>query len=487
MSLSLSSIPASQTAPKLPFVSDMKNKTNPFLENAYRRMYAKEGLPYPPDDEKNPDNNQENLVAKHNKWNIAGKLSQRPGASIFDGLEMVGLSKIGDVTTKEAAGVGDLFKVIPKLFQGGKIVAKNYVTTGSKGKPLNEHWAKLIKETNPNNKSSWSDFFLGSKSSKGKFNSNAGAITAPLFRAGGGGILGNQFDTDESKEKGYFGIGPNAILGAGLGVLSPYSLKMLANKSAPKDTITRLLSNNALQSRVFTEPLTRTVGGYGVGSIFDSGMDALGYDTNDAGKRFGIGMGLAGGMRPTAQLLGGRYKNLGKNLTYLGNTAPGRAFTNAQKGGFGNALGWTMGSHYAAGLPFIPLAAQQVGDRFIGDRLRTLGEKSKLVREAIESKETQPAMLAFQDWFKKSFPNTPLFDADGLPSVQALRLMKQYGITGLGNLNRISDKIFADPKYLYNIDNWSRLGQTDKMIYDIVNGRYQQAENYLRNLGAPVQ
>jgi hypothetical protein len=452
--------------------------TNPFLANYYR----KRGLPV---GDNAQQQNGENLVAKNKRWDIASKISKSHGVNTFDAMKLLDMSKMGSAPVKTAFIKGMLGKLNPrKLFSGGKINAPDFVSTGANNAPVNRHWRKLIAETNPNTQSTWRNNLFKTPSN-GSFNSMAGSVASPVYRAFGGGLIGGQFDTAENKEKGLFGYGPGTYIGAALAAGSPHALRFFANSSAPKDTISRLLSNGALRSRLMTEPLARTLGGSAVGTLGDSAASALGYDTQGYGQRLGMSLGLAGGLRPTAQLLGGRYQALGNKLTELGKSAPGMAFTNAQKGGFGNISGWAMGSPYVVGSPLVPMAAQVAGDKLVGDRIRSLGEKGKMIRDVINSDKTQPALQQFQSWFKESFPGVPLFDRDGLPSVQAMQIAKQYGIEGLGGLSRMSNNVFADPQYIFNPNNWNRLGRADKIIYDIVNGRYRQAENWLRDLGTP--
>jgi hypothetical protein len=154
--------------------------------------------------------------------------------------------------------------------------------------------------------------------------------------------------------------------------------------------------------------------------------------------------------------------------------------------GVGNLGGWALGTPYATSALWAPIVAPAVTNHFIGKPMAALAEKRKAVDEFLGSETAKPVMNAVQQFFAKNFPDVQVFDNDGLPSVEALQIAKQYGLQGLGGLSSMGNTIFADKGYFFDPSNWDRLNHTDKVLYDIVNGRYRQGGRYASQLAAAM-
>jgi hypothetical protein len=475
---------AKSESPTLPGIP-----TNPFLKRVWRNRFAREGVPFP-DEKTNPQTSAANrsLINKK-KWSMARLLPGSNNYNTWNTMSLLnkGLSPLLKTGNLPGA-LAKAWQTVGRVFRGKPIDITKHVTPNLQGNlGHGDHWGKLLKETGT------------TADPDGIFRNISGGLAAPLLRGAGGAVLGDQFDDPNGKKISFgpFGDwGYGSLAGFLAGASSPHALRAFGSKTAPQNTIANLLSNGTLASRITTDPLARIAGGAFMGDVAEGGLDALGWKFDDRfgngyGRRLGIGLGGLAGMRPAAQLLGGRYKTIGDKLTGLGNSRLGKNFTGMQTAGglpaHLNLGSLAMGTHYAAPGGLLTMAlAQGLGNEFIGKPLRSLSQKRQTLDKLINSEGTKPAFTTLEKWFAEKYPNTPFWDDDGLPSLAALQIVQQRASQGLSALSRGGDTYFNDPSYLFNPVNWSKIQRPDKLMYDAVSGQYQRAENWLRNLPKPA-
>ena len=304
-----------------------------------------------------------------------------------------------------------------------------------------------------------------SAASRGLFQqTGAGGALPALMRAGGGGYVGSLFDSDDSQW--------GSVTGALAALAGPRALRMLGNKKAPPGSWRRILSNETLTNRLMNDPLHRTMMSAGTGQLIDAGAGALGYETGGWGQRLGTLGGLAGGARPLAQILGGKNQTIGNLLGRASATRWGQAFNQAQTGGFTHLPAWMMGSPYARNSGIMAMVGHGIAETAIGEPVRNLAEKKKMLTETLATPEFDPAKRAFTQLFYQCYgPNARLYDSDGLPSREAIYLIQQMSQYGMMNLQKAGQRWFGDPTWFVDPNNWERLASPLNSFHDFTRGQ----------------
>ena len=324
------------------------------------------------------------------------------------------------------------------------------------GEGSGRHWSKLFRET---------------AGPKAPFSGLTGQYMPGLYRMGAGSYIGSQFDSNEEGAPSY-----GAITGGLAGLLGPTALrKFLGNPNAAKGTLSKLFSSPEISRRLVNDPLHRVMFTAPMGGLFDAGMGALGYDTDGWGQRVGIGAGLAGGMRPWAQALGGRSQFLGNQMTALATRFPNQAqgLDKALTGGFGNTGALMFGSPYAnANAGFLPLIGHGIIDQTIGARVRDLADKKKMLTDALNGPGMDSIKGAMEQTLQQHYgPEARFYDADGTPSRDAIALISYLMQTGAMNLQKAGQNYFGDPNYLLRPDNWERMANPVRNFMDMICGQ----------------
>ena len=317
-----------------------------------------------------------------------------------------------------------------------------------------QHWKNLFRETGRG----------------GTFNNLTGQVGPAFGRMMGGSYIGHQFDSQEE------GATPwGSILGGLAGLGSPVALrKMLGNRNAAKGTLPRLFADRTISRRMVNDPLNRIFLSAGTGNLVDRGAGALGYDTGGWGERLGLAGGFAGGLRPVTQALGGRYRSVGRAMEAASKTFPKLTggLANAQRGGFTHLPGYLLGSPYAVNAGMLPILGHSVLDGTVGERVRTLSEKKKMLTDAMNAPEMKPMQNLMEQAIRHVYgPQANFYDADGTPSREAIDLMTRLGQSGMSNLQNAGQNYFGDPNYMFNPGNWDRLSRPAYALADLVRGQ----------------
>ena len=383
--------------------------SNPFLRNAYLRAFAQKGVQPP---------------------------AQKTGAISFKSLQPLWRSLRGKhYANRTVKNLSDKFKV-----------------PGS----TNPHLDNLINES----------------ARGGTYTGMTHQIGPALGRMIGGSYIGHQLDSNEE------GATPwGSIIGGIAGLGSPAAVRnILGRAKAPKGSLRHMFSDRTLSRRLVNDPLNRTMLSASMGNLVDMGAGALGYDTGGWGERMGIMGGLAGGSRPLAQMLGSRYKTVGNAMTYLGNTSVGKAFNTAQKGGFTHLPAYALGSPYVVGGTgtgaIIGGLGHGVLDATVGERVRGLSEKKKMITNAMGSQSMAPMKQAIEETLHQVYgPGVSFYDVDGTPSKEAIHLMKQLSSYGMMQLQNAGQNFFGDSGYIFNPNNWERLSKPTSALGAFMRGQ----------------
>jgi len=174
------------------------------------------------------------------------------------------------------------------------------------------------------------------------------------------------------------------------------------------------------------------------------------------------------------QALGGRYRSVGRAMNAAGKTFPKltEGFTNAQRGGFTHLPGYLLGSPYAVNAGMLPILGHSVLDGTVGERVRTLSEKKKMLTDAMNAPEMKPMQNLMEQAIRHVYgPQANFYDADGTPSREAIDLMTRLGQSGMSNLQNAGQNYFGDPNYMFNPGNWDRLSRPAYALADLVRGQ----------------
>ena len=386
-------------------------EANPFLRNAWLRAFARQGVP------------------------AAGKAS----------------------SVKLAAGKLDAFKYLWRSLRGSAAGSRSATTLGKRiGMGTGSAWGKLFRES----------------ADGGAYNGMTHQIGPAIGRTIGGAYLGHQFDSPDENATPW-----GSILGGVAGLGSPVAVrKMFGNRAAPKGSLRRLFADRTMSRRMVNDPLNRVMLSAATGNLVDQGAGALGYDTGGWGERIGIAGGLAGGMRPLSQALAGRYKTVDTALRKM-KTIPGLGpgFQRAQRGGFTHLPAYLFGSPYATGTgtaATMGMLTHGVLDSTVGERVRSLAEKKKMVAGAMNSPDMQPAMQMMERTLQQLYgPDARLHDPDGTPSKEALVLLRRLGQYGMMQLQNAGRNYFGNPNYMIDPNNWQRLSSPMSAMGDFVRGQ----------------
>jgi hypothetical protein len=356
---------------------------------------------------------------------------------------------------KTAAGTVSGLKHLWRNLRGGGAGLRSAASLKTRlGAGYGQHWENLFRETGRG----------------GTFNNLTGQIGPAFGRMMGGSYLGHQFDSQEE------GATPwGSLLGGIAGLGSPVALrKMLGNRNATKGTLPRLFADRTISRRLVNDPLNRIFLSAGTGNLVDLGAGALGYDTGGWGERLGLAGGFAGGLRPAAQALGGRYRSVGRAMNGLGKTFPKLTggFENAQRGGFTHLPAYLLGSPYAVNAGMLPIMGHGVLDGTIGERVRTLADKKKMLTDAMNAPEMKPMQNLMEQAIRHVYgPQASFYDVDGTPSREAIDLMTRLGQSGMTNLQNAGKNWFGDPNYMLIPGNWDRLSRPAYALADLVRGQ----------------
>ena len=356
---------------------------------------------------------------------------------------------------KTAAGFTSCLKSLWRGLRGGGAGLRSAEALKTRlGAGQSQHWENLFRETGHG----------------GTFHNLTGQVGPAFGRMMGGSYLGHQLDSQEE------GATPwGSILGGLAGLGSPVALrKMLGNRNAAKGTLPCLFSDRTISRRIVNDPLNRTFLSAGTGNLFDLGAGALGYDTGGWGERLGLAGGFAGGLRPVTQALGGRYRSVGRAMNAAGQAFPKltEGFTNAQRGGFTHLPGYLLGSPYAVNAGMLPILGHATLDGTVGERVRTLSEKKKMLTDAMNAPEMKPMQNLMEQAIKHVYgPQANFYDVDGTPSREAIDLMTRLGRSGMTNLQNAGKNWFGDPNDILNPGNRDRLSRPAYALADLVRGQ----------------
>jgi hypothetical protein len=338
---------------------------------------------------------------------------------------------------------------------GSRSVSEMAKQFGKKGLDANTPLGKLLHES----------------ASGGIYNGMTQQIGPAFGRAFGGAYIGHQFDASDENATPW-----GALIGGVAGLSSPAVLrKLLGHRHAPKGSLRRLFGDRTISRRLVNDPLNRVMLSAGTGDLIDSGAGALGYDTGGWGERIGIMGGLAGGSRPLMQALSSRYKPVAKTMNALGKTRLGQNFAKAQQGGFTQLPSYLLGSPYVTGGGLgatVGMMTHGAVDATLGERVRNLAEKKKMLAQTMNAAEMEPAKKMMEDTLKKMYgPEAKFYDPDGTPSKEAIHLIQQLGRSGMMQLQAAGQNFFGNSSYLFDPQNWPRLSKPGSAFRDFVRGQ----------------
>ena len=403
--------PLTQTASDKENTLPEQVQANPFLRNAWIRAFSRQGIPV-----------------------------------IKDASSM-----------KLAAGKLDAWKHLWRAFRGSAAGSRSASSLGRRlGMGNGGAWGKLFRES----------------ANGGAYNGMTHQIGPAIGRTIGGAYLGHQFDSSDENA-----VPLGTILGGVAGLGSPAAVrKLLGNRAAPKGSLRRLFSDRTMSRRMVNDPLNRVMLSAATGNLVDMGAGALGYDTGGWGERIGIAGGLAGGMRPLSQALAGRYKTVDTALRKM-KAIPGlgTGFQRAQRGGFTHLPAYLLGSPYATGTGTAAMMGMMTHgalDATVGERVRSLAEKKKMITGAMNSTEMQPAMQMMERTLQQLYgPEAKLYDPDGTPSKEALILLQRLGQYGMMQLQNAGHNYFGNSNYMLDPNNWQRLSSPMSAMGDFIRGQ----------------
>ena len=326
----------------------------------------------------------------------------------------------------------------------------------------------------------WNNLFRESGQG-GAYNGMTGQFGPAIGRALGGSWLGHQFDSSDENATPW-----GSLVGGTVGLASPALLRRsFGNRFAAKNTLSKLFADRTVSRRLVNDPLNRVALSAATGNLIDTGAGALGYETGGWGERIGIAGGLAGGARPLAQALAGRYRSVDTALGSLKKIPMlGKGFQKAQRENFTHLPAYLLGSPYATGTG----AAATVGmmthgaiDATLGDRVRNLAEKKKMLAESVNGPEMEPIKKRLTEMLHGVFgPGANLYDPDGTPSKETILLVRELGRHGIMQVQKASQNYFGDRNYMLRPDNWERLSSPLTTMGDILKGqvrRFQSQES----------
>lgn len=387
-------------------------QSNPFLRTAWLRAFARAGVPAP---EMNPS---------------GGKTAAVPWKSL-----------------------GTLWKSLRGSGAGSRTVTDMARRFGKKGLDPNTPLGTLLRES----------------ARDGTYNAMTRQVGPAFGRAVGGAYVGHQFDSGDEDAVPW-----GSLTGGIAGLAGPASVrKLLGNPNARKGSIRRLMADRTISRRMVNDPLNRIMLSGATGSMADLGAGALGYDTGGWGERIGIMGGLAGGSRPMMQVLASRYRPVAAAMNAAGKTKAGRAFQKAQSGGFTYLPSYLLGSPYATGTAAAAgIVTQGALDATVGERVRNLAEKKKMLASAMNAPEMEPAKKMMERTLRQIHgPRARLYDADGTPSKEAIHLIRHLGRYGMMQMQHAGHNFFGDSEYMFDPQNWQRLSSPISAMGDFVRGR----------------
>lgn len=305
----------------------------------------------------------------------------------------------------------------------------------------------------------------------GAYNGMTHQIGPAFGRAFGGAYIGHQFDAGDENATPW-----GSLIGGVAGLSGPAAVrKMLGNRHAPKGSLRRLFADRTISRRMVNDPLNRVMLSAGTGNLIDMGAGALGYDTGGWGERIGIMGGLTGGSRPLVQALAGRYKPVASTMDALGRTRLGQGFASAQQGGFTHLPAYLLGSPYVTGGGLgatVGMMTHGAVDATLGERVRNLAEKKKMLSGAMNAPEMEPAKKMMEDMLKRMYgPEAKFYDPDGTPSKEAIHLIRQLGRHGMMQLQNAGHNFFGDSEYMFDPRNWQRLSSPFTATGDFLRGQ----------------
>jgi len=445
----------------------MRVGTTPGCRNAASRLFYNGTMPTDP-------------IFSKLKWRVAAKL---PGPSSWDKMKVVnkGLSPLNKEQEEAVPNNPFLRRAWLRAFAKAGLPIFEPKTAAVPWNAMRSLWRglrgsgagtrsteTLTKRLGQGVDGGWSKLFQESARG-GPYNSMTHQIGPAFGRAFGGAYIGHQFDSDDATPWG-------SMIGGLAGLSSPAALrKIFGNKKAPHGSLRRLFADRTISRRLANDPLNRVMLSAATGNLVDMGAGALGYDTGGWGERIGIMGGLAGGSRPLAQALAGRYRPVAQTLQAVGNTRTGRAFQRAQQGGYTYLPAYLLGSPYATGTG----AAATMGmithgalDATIGERVRNLAEKKKMLSSAMNTPEMEPAKRMMEQTLRQIHgPQARFYDPDGMPSKEAIHLIQQLGRYGMMQLQQAGHHFFGDSEYILNPHNWQRLTSPMSALGDFARGQ----------------
>ena len=360
-------------------------------------------------------------------------------------------------SVKLAAGRLGILRHLWRSFRGSGAANRSAETLGKRlGFGSGDAWKKLFRES----------------AAKGSYNGMTHQIGPAIGRTIGGGYIGHQFDSQNEEAVPW-----GTLLGGLAGLGSPAAVRrLLGNRNAAKGSLSRLFSDRTISRRIVNDPLNRTMLSAATGNLVDMGAGALGYDTGGWGERIGIAGGLAGGLRPLSQALAGRYRTVDSALKHMKNIPVlGKGFQKAQRGGFTYLPSYLLGSPYATGTgaaATMGMVTHGILDSTLGERVRSLAEKKKMLAGAINSNEMAPAREMMERTLRQMYgPEVRLYDPDGTPSKEAIHLIRQLGNYGMMQLQNTGHNFFGDANYMFDPQNWQRLSSPISAFGDFARGQ----------------
>jgi hypothetical protein len=284
----------------------------------------------------------------------------------------------------------------------------------------------------------------------------AGKGTSGLIGMAGRGALGSYIGSQvDQGDSGY-----GSIIGGIAGVAAPGLTRGLASiggKAAP-GTVRSLLQNPVVAQRIFNEPAVRAAIPMLGGKIVDSGAQLAGYDTNGWGQRIGAGLGIAGGLRPAASLIGASSPAAAGWFSRLGNTWLGKQLAAGSTGGMADMRSWLTGTPAATGGLVGAIGAPILGERVRG-QIDSLAQKKKAITDMVQQIPGGGQGAAqFESMLKQTFgPKARLFDANGTPSMEAIQMAGQMGQKAMGTMQQMGQNYFGNSGYLFDPNNWAKL------------------------------
>lgn len=304
----------------------------------------------------------------------------------------------------------------------------------------------------------------------GTYNGMTHQVFPALGRAIGGSYVGHQFDSADENATPW-----GSMIGSVAGLAGPLAVrKMLGNPNARKGSLRKLFGDRTISRRIVNDPLNRVMLSGATGNLVDMGAGALGYDTGGWGERIGVAGGLAGGMRPLSQVLASRYQGVDTALKAMKKIpVVGPGFSQAQQGGYSYLPSYLLGSPYVVGGGgMLGMAGHTAFDMTVGDRMRGLAEKKKMLDSAMKTPEMEPVKNMMEKTLQRIYgPQATFYDADGTPTKEAIHLIQQLGRYGMMQLRQAGHNFFGDSNYMFDPGNWQRLSSPVSAMGDFFRGQ----------------